>query len=79
MVHIIFDERDVPIGWEMRPTTEHEHNVAAIVRNLQFFKMGNERITYNGMELIDPEIGKQIGNIKRLSWMMDNKQKKHDE
>lgn len=75
MVHLIFDEQGKPIGWEMRPVTEQEHEVAATVRDLQFFGFNEKNIQYDGLELINPKLGKEQGNIKTLTW----KQKRYCE
>lgn len=72
MVHIIKDEQGNPIGWEMRPTTSEEHEVVAIVRDLQFFGFDDTHIVYEGLELIDPYKGKLTGNILKLSWIQRN-------
>lgn len=73
MVHLIFDEQGKPIGWEMRPVTKEEQEIAATVRDLQFFGFNEKNIQYDGLELINPKLGKEQGNIKTLTW----KQKKH--
>ena len=70
MVHIIKNSEGKPIGWEMCPQTEEEHETVAIIRNLQFFGLDETYPSYNGLELIDPDKGKCTGNIKRISWVM---------
>ena len=70
MVHIIKNSEGRPIGWEMCPQTEEEHETVAIIRDLQFFGLEETYPSYNGLELIDPDKGKCTGNIKRISWLM---------
>ena len=70
MVHIITNSEGKPIGWEMCPQTEEEHETVAIIRELQFFGLDETYPSYNGLELIDPDKGKCTGNIKRISWLM---------
>ena len=70
MVHIIKNSEGKPIGWEMCPQTEEEHETVAIIRELQFFGLDETYPSYNGLELIDPDKGKCTGNIKRISWLM---------
>ena len=72
MVHIIYKDGKA-IGWEMKPTTQQEQEMAARVRDLQFFGFDETAIGYNGLTLIDDVKGKTLGNIKSLSWV----QKKH--
>lgn len=76
MVHIIKNSEDRPIGWEMCPQTEEEHETVAIIRDLQFFGLNETYPSYNGLELIDPDKGKCTGNIKRISWLMRKYQNK---
>lgn len=76
MVHIIKNSEGKPIGWEMCPQTEEEHETVAIIRELQFFGMDETYPSYNGLELIDPDKGKCTGNIKRISWLMRKYQNK---
>ena len=76
MVHIIKNSEGKPIGWEMCPQTEEEHETVAIIRELQFFGMDETYPSYNGLELIDPDKGKCAGNIKRISWLMRKYQNK---
>jgi len=73
VVHLIKDKQGKTIGWEFKPITEEEQSIAAKVRDLQFFGFDDTAIAYNGIKLIDPEKGKQLGNIKSISWL----QKKH--
>lgn len=75
MVNIINDEKGHPIGWEMVPTTEEEQKIVATVRDLQFFGLEDTYPSYNGLELLDPEKGKVLGNIKRISWVQNKHQK----
>ena len=72
MVHLVKKDGKV-IGWEMKPTTPEEQKIAANVRDLQFFGIDDTSMVYNGLKLIDPEIGKQQNNIESISWV----QKKH--
>ena len=76
MVHIIKNSEGKPIGWEMCPQTEEEHETVAIIRDLQFFGLDETYPSYNGLELIDPDKGKCTGNIKRISWLMRKYQNK---
>ena len=76
MVHIIKNSEGKPIGWEMCPQTEEEHETVAIIRELQFFGLDETYPSYNGLELIDPDKGKCTGNIKRISWLMRKYQNK---
>ena len=76
MVHIIKNSEGKPIGWEMCPQTEEEHEIVAIIRELQFFGMDETYPSYNGLELIDPNKGKDAGNIKKISWLMRKYQNK---
>ena len=52
MVNLIYKD-DKVIGWEMKPTTHQEQEVAACVRDLQFFGFDKTAIEYNGLTLID--------------------------
>lgn len=72
MVQIIYREGN-PIGWKFLPSTKEEQEIAAIVRDLQFFGFDDNKIIYNGLELIDPSKGKTLGNIKSLTFI----QKQH--
>ena len=76
MVRIIKNSEGKPIGWEMCPQTEEEHETVAIIRELQFFGLDETYPSYNGLELIDPDKGKCTGNIKRISWLMRKYQNK---
>lgn len=76
MVHIIKNSEGKPIGWEMCPQTEEEHETVAIIRDLQFFGLDETYPSYNGLELINPDKGKCTGNIKRISWLMRKYQNK---
>ena len=76
MVRIIKNSEGKPIGWEMCPQTEEEHETVAIIRDLQFFGLDETYPSYNGLELIDPDKGKCTGNIKRISWLMRKYQNK---
>ena len=76
MIHIIKNSEGKPIGWEMCPETDEEHEIVATIRNLEFFGMYETCPSYNGMELIDPDKGKCVGNIKKISWLMRKYQNK---
>ena len=76
MVHIIKNSEGKPIGWEMCPETDEEHEIVATIRELQFFGMDETYPSYNGLELIDPNKGKCTGNIKKISWLMRKYQNK---
>lgn len=76
MVKLILNSNNEAIGWEMCPTTPEEQEIAGTIRNLQFFGLDETYPSYNGLELIDPEKGKTLGNIKRLSWVMRKYQDK---
>ena len=76
MVHLVYNADNEVIGWEMRPTTPEEQEIAAIIRNMQFFGIEDTYPAYNGLELIDPDKGKTMDNIKRLSWVMKKYQDK---
>jgi hypothetical protein len=76
MVHLIKDEKGYSIGWEFRPITEEEQKTAGIIRDLQFFGFDDTAIAYNGITLIDQEKGKQLGNIKSVSWLQKQHHKK---
>lgn len=75
MVEIIYNKDKEPVGWKMCPKTQEEQEIAAIVRDLQFFGFNETKIVYDGLELIEPEKGKTIGNIKSLSWIQKSYQK----
>ena len=70
---IIKNEQGESIGWKLSPITEEEQLIVGTIRDLQFFGLGDTAVKYNGLELIDPEQGKELGNIKCISWI----QKKH--
>lgn len=74
MLKIIYKD-NIPVGWQMCPTTEEEHKTVAIIRDLQFFGMEEEgtNIEYSGLRLIDESKGKVMGNVKSLTWI----QKQH--
>ncbi len=69
MLKLLYDENNNPIGWEMEPTTEEEREIVATIRDLQFFGFEDTSIKYNGLELIDPEKGKNFENLKSISWI----------
>lgn len=73
MVHLLKDEEGKVIGWEMVPTNEEEKEIAATIRDLQFFGIEDTAIQYAGLKLINPEEGKSYENFKSISWVM----KKH--
>ena len=70
MVHLVYNTENKVIGWEIRPTTPEEQKIAATIRDMQFFGIDDTYPSYNGLELIDPNKGKVMGNIKKLSWIM---------
>lgn len=74
MVKLILDDKNNPIGWEMCPTTPEEQKIVGTIRDLQFFGFDETYPSYNGLELIDPEKGKELGNIKRISWLQQKHQ-----
>jgi uncharacterized protein YlaN (UPF0358 family) len=53
----------------MVPTTPEEQLIAGTIRDLQFFGMDDTYPEYKGLELIDPEKGKQLNNLKKISWV----------
>lgn len=69
MVHLILDENQKPIGWELRPITEDEQTIAGTIRDLQFFGFDDTKIKYKGLALIDDTTGKVHGNVKSVSWI----------
>lgn len=73
MISLIY-ENNKPIGWKLEPKNEKEQEIAAVIRDLQFFGFNETNVEYAGLELIDPKVGKKLGNIKKLSW----KQKKYN-
>jgi hypothetical protein len=75
MVHLIKDEQGNTIGWEMKPTNKEEQEIAARIRDLQFFGFEDTYPSYNGLKLIDPEKGKTLGNIESISWLQRKHQK----
>jgi len=70
MVQLVRNENNRIIGWEMRPTTPEEQEIAGAIRDMQFFGFDENKPVYNGLELIDPDKGKVMGNVKRISWVM---------
>ena len=76
MVHLVYSTDNKVIGWEMRPTTPEEQEIAGTIRDMQFFGFDDTHPSYNGLELIDPNKGKTMGNLKRLSWIMKKYQDK---
>jgi hypothetical protein len=68
MVHILKDENGNSIGWQLRPTTDEEQVIAGTIRDLAFFGFDETAIRYDGLELIDDAAGKELGNIKSLTW-----------
>jgi hypothetical protein len=70
MVHLIRINGKV-VGWEMKPTTPQEQEIAASIRDLAFFGIGDTHIVYNGLKLIDPNIGKELGNLESISWIQE--------
>ena len=76
MVHLVYNADNKVIGWEMRPTTPEEQEIAGAIRDMQFFGLDDTYPSYNGLELIDPNKGKIASNLKRLSWIMKKYQNK---
>ena len=76
MVHLVYNADNKVIGWEMRPTTPEEQEIAGAIRDMQFFGLDDTYPSYNGLELIDPNKGKISSNLKRLSWIMEKYQNK---
>jgi hypothetical protein len=72
MVHIIYKDNEA-IGWELLPTTDSEREIAAQIRDLQFFGMDETNIEYSGIKLIDREKDKSQDNLKAVRWI----QKRH--
>ena len=68
MVHLIKDEEGNPIGWELKPETDKEQEIAGTIRDLQFFGFDETHIKYNGLNLLDESKGKELGNIKSVQW-----------
>ena len=68
MVKLIY-RNNKPVGWEICPTTDEEQKIAAYIRDLQFFGFNDTAIEYNGLQLLDENKGKTLGNIKSLSWI----------
>jgi hypothetical protein len=75
MVNLIRNEENKIIGWEMAPVTEEEQYIAGVIRDMEFFGMGDNHPEYNGLKLIDSEKGKVMGNIKSISWILKKYQK----
>lgn len=65
MVHIIYKDGKA-VGWKMVPTTDEEQKIAATVRDLQFFGLGDTGIEYGGIALKDDAKGKTLGNLKHV-------------
>lgn len=66
MVHLVYNADNKVIGWEMRPTTPEEQEIARAIRDMQFFGLDDTYPSYNGLELIDPNKGKTSSNIKKI-------------
>ena len=60
-----------PVGWKLCPKTEEEQLLAGTIRDLQFFGFDDTKIVYDGLELINPDLGKTLGNIKSISWIQE--------
>jgi hypothetical protein len=75
MVHLVLNENDEPVGWALKPETDEEQKIAAIIRDLQFFGLNETAVEYNGIQLINNSKGKVIGNIKSISWIQKKYQK----
>jgi hypothetical protein len=69
MITLIKNEKGESIGWKLSPVTEEEQLLVGTIRDLQFFGLGETAIKYDGLELIDQEKGKELGNIKAVSWI----------
>lgn len=69
MVHLVKNKEGIVVGWELRPTTPEEQELAGRIRNLEFFGFEDTAVDYCGLELIDDNKGKEIGNIKSLKWI----------
>lgn len=72
-IEIVLNEKGNPIGWDIIPETTEDDNTIATMRDLQFFGIDDTSIRYDGMVLLDDEVGKELGNIEKLCF----KQKKH--
>lgn len=70
MVNLIKNKFGKTIGWELKPITKEEQEIVAEIRDLQFFGHDDTYPEYNGLELINPELGKRSDNIKSISWLM---------
>jgi len=68
MVKLIYRD-NIPVGWEMCPTTDEEQKIAGIIRDLQFFGFNKTAIEYGGLSLLDEDKGKCMGNVKSISWI----------
>lgn len=69
MVHLIKNEVGKVVGWELKPVTEEDQEIAGYIRDLQFFGLDDTAVEYTGLKLIDPQKGKQFGNIKSIGWI----------
>lgn len=68
MVHLIKDENGKAIGWEFKPTTPEECEIAGTIRDLQFFGLKETAIEYKGISFHDNSIGKsEVSNLKTVS------------
>lgn len=71
-IELIYDDKQSHkpvIGWKMIPESEQDDKNIAYIRDLSFFGFLDTAIEYNSLVLKDEEKGKNIGNIKELSWI----------
>lgn len=71
LVEIITDEAGQPIGWSMQGEDKQEISKLGLIRDLQFFGLGDTVIRYNGRRESDDA----NGNPGILSWVQIGKQK----
>jgi len=71
-IEIVLNESGNAIGWDIIPETVEDDLTVATMRDLTFFGMDDTAIKYDGMRMVDKNIGKELGNIERLCF----KQKK---
>lgn len=65
MIHLIKNKKGHSIGWELRPTTEEEHRIAATIRNLQFTGFNGSAIQYAGRKMLNENTIEKIGWIQK--------------
>lgn len=68
MIHIIYKDNK-PIGQELKPITPEEQEIVGEIRDLIFFGIDETAIKYSGLKLINPKLGKNVGNIYSLTWI----------